>query len=99
MGTGNAERRSTSCPTDRASAAPSGHAPLTEPSHPGHAPVPSSAARVLGAAGGALTGVLLAAVSAARRAKAVHPHGESFLAELSVPGVATAPAGSQLLRT
>lgn len=60
---------------------------------------PSPVARAAGAVGGIATGVVLATISAVRRAKAVHPHGESYLAELSVPGMATAPTDARLLRT
>jgi hypothetical protein len=45
------------------------------------------------------TGAVLAAVSALRRAKPVHPHGESFLATLNVPAEPGAPPAAGLLRT
>jgi hypothetical protein len=57
------------------------------------------AGRALGAAGGVAIGAVLAAVSAIRRAKAVHPRGESFLATLSVPAAAGAPPEARLLHT
>ncbi|HEX2104597.1 MAG TPA: hypothetical protein VHF51_13160 [Solirubrobacteraceae bacterium] len=82
-----------------AGAATAGHGRATEHGGDDHSAAPSLVARTLGAAGGIATGVLLGAISAARRAKAVHPHGESYVAELSVLGAATAPAGSLLLRT
>src|SRR3954463_10680255 len=69
------------------------------PGRPDPDPTSRPTARALGAAGGVASGVLLAAISAVRRAKAVHPHGQSFLAEVRIPGGAAAPAGSQLLRT
>lgn len=53
--------------------------------------------RVVGNAGGAATGAVLAAVSAARRDKAVHPKGVVCEAVLSVPGDPAAPRGARLL--
>ena len=58
----------------------------------------AAAAWLVGAGGGATIGAVLAAASALRRAKAVHPHGESFLAELRVHAPSSAPAGVRLLR-
>ncbi|MEY2536241.1 MAG: hypothetical protein QOF29_4151, partial [bacterium] len=46
------------------------------PRRPGASP----AARALAAAGGLLTGAVLAAIAAVRRAKAVHPHGAGYAA-------------------
>jgi hypothetical protein len=45
------------------------------------------------------TGAVLAAVSALRRAKPVHPHGESFLAAFAVAAEPSAPPAARLLRT
>jgi hypothetical protein len=42
-------------------------------------------------------GALLAAGSALRRGKVVHPHGAVFHARLRVPGAAAAPRGAELL--
>jgi hypothetical protein len=57
----------------------------------------SAARHALGAAGGVATGAVLAAVSALRRAKPVHPHGESFLATFSVAPEPSAPSAARLL--
>src|SRR5947208_16983749 len=48
-------------------------------------------------AGWAVGGVL-AVVAAARRGKAVHPHGAVHRATLRVPGDSAAPRGARLLR-
>src|SRR5919202_5270203 len=48
------------------------------------------------AAGWTVSGVL-AAVAAARRGKAVHPHGAVHRATLRVPGAPAAPRGARLL--
>jgi hypothetical protein len=45
------------------------------------------------------TGGLLAAVSAVRGGKAVHPDGVSYRARLAIDGAAHAPAASELLST
>jgi hypothetical protein len=52
----------------------------------------SRAAAVLGIP----VGAVLAAVSAARRGKAVHPHGDVYSARLLVTGAPEAPAAAQL---
>jgi hypothetical protein len=62
-------------------------------------PAASPAARALAAAGGLLTGAVLAAIAAVRRAKAVHPHGAGYAARLVVHGAPAAPAGAALLCT
>lgn len=56
-------------------------------------------ARVLGSAGGAVTGTVLAGVAAARRAKSVHPRGVVREAALVIDGGPAAPVGSVLLST
>src|SRR5687767_10494345 len=57
----------------------------------------SSATRLASdAAGWAVSGAL-AAVAAARRGKAVHPHGAVHRATLRVPGAAAAPRAARLL--
>lgn len=53
----------------------------------------------MGTAGGAITGAVLAGVSAARRAKSVHPRGVVREATLTITGASAAPAGSTLLST
>ena len=78
-----------------AGAAGTGRTPVES----GGSAVSSPAVRIVGAAAGVATGAVLGAISAVRRAKAVHPHGESYLAELTVRGIATAPPGARLLRT
>jgi hypothetical protein len=55
------------------------------------------AQRCAAAVAGIPVGAVLAAVSAARRGKAVHPHGEVYAARLRVTGAAAAPAASSLL--
>jgi hypothetical protein len=100
MAAGGADTNHTSSATgERAAAATARHGRATEQGGRDHSGAPSLLVRALGAAAGIATGVVLAAISVARRAKAVHPHGESYVAELSVPGAATAPAGSLLLGT
>jgi hypothetical protein len=44
-------------------------------------------------------GAVLALLAAARRGKAVHPHGDVYAARLVVAGVAAAPPAAQLLAT
>src|SRR3954447_14211528 len=56
----------------------------------------SSALSVSDPAGWAVSGVL-AAVAAARRGKAVHPHGAVHRATLRVPGDRAAPRAARLL--
>ena len=56
-------------------------------------------ARIAGPVGGVLTGTVLGAVSALRRAKAVHPRGEVHEAVLHVTGAPEAPPASTLLST
>jgi len=51
------------------------------------------------AAAGIPVGAVLALLAAARRGKAVHPHGEVYAARLVVGGVPAAPAAAQLLST
>jgi hypothetical protein len=58
-----------------------------------------TAADVLGRAGGAATGAVLATVSGLRRSKAVHPRGVVREATLAITPTAAAPAGSTLLST
>jgi hypothetical protein len=53
--------------------------------------------RTIGAVGGAVTGTVLAGVSAARRTKSVHPRGTVREATLTITGSPAAPAGSTLL--
>ena len=57
------------------------------------------AVRTVAAAAGVGVGAVLALVAAARRGKAVHPHGEVYAARLVVGGVPAAPAAAQLLAT
>jgi hypothetical protein len=75
---------------------------------PGGSPNPMTAAgsrllartvRVVAAAAGVGVGAVLALVAAARRGKAVHPHGDVYAARLVVDGVPTAPAAADLLAT
>jgi hypothetical protein len=44
-------------------------------------------------------GAAFAAAAAVRRGKAVHPHGVTYAARLTVTGATAAPRGAQLLRT
>jgi hypothetical protein len=53
--------------------------------------------RALGAAGGAVTGTVLAGVSALRRSKSVHPRGTVREATVTIAGGPAAPAASTLL--
>lgn len=53
--------------------------------------------RALGAAGGLVTGAVLAGLSAARRSKGVHPRGTVREARLVIEGAAAAPRASALL--
>jgi hypothetical protein len=55
--------------------------------------------RTVAAVAGVAVGAVLALVAAARRGKAVHPHGEVYAARLVVGGVPAAPAAAQLLAT
>jgi hypothetical protein len=55
--------------------------------------------RTVAAVAGVAVGAVLALVAAARRGKAVHPHGEVYAARLVVSGVPAAPAAAQLLAT
>jgi len=55
--------------------------------------------RATAAVAGATVGAVLALVAAARRGKAVHPHGEVYAARLVVGGVPAAPAAALLLAT
>jgi hypothetical protein len=55
--------------------------------------------RTVAAATGVGVGAVLALAAAARRGKAVHPHGEVYAARLVVGGVSAAPAAAQLLAT
>jgi hypothetical protein len=57
------------------------------------------AARAVAAVAGVAVGAVLALVAAARRGKAVHPHGEVYAARLIVGGMPAAPAAAQLLAT
>jgi len=57
------------------------------------------AVRAVAAAAGVGVGAALALVAAARRGKAVHPHGEVYAARLVVGGVPAAPAAAHLLAT
>jgi hypothetical protein len=59
----------------------------------------SRPARLAVDAAGLTTGGLLAAVSAVRGGKAVHPDGVSYRARLAMDGAAHAPAASELLST
>jgi hypothetical protein len=55
--------------------------------------------RAVAAVAGVGVGAVLALVAAARRGKAVHPHGDVYAARLVVAGVPAAPAAAQLLAT
>jgi hypothetical protein len=59
--------------------------------------VSSSATRLASDAAGRAVSGLLAAVAAARRGKAVHPHGAVHRATLRVPGDSAAPRAARLL--
>lgn len=60
--------------------------------------MPTETSRLSSVAGSAVGGVL-AAVAAARRGKAVHPHGVVHRARLVVEGSASAPRAAELLAT
>ena len=56
-----------------------------------------TASRALSEATSLVAGTAMAALAAARRGKAVHPHGVVHRARLVVPGVPEAPQGARLL--
>jgi hypothetical protein len=58
-----------------------------------------AAQRCAAAVAGVAVGGLLAVLAAARRGKAVHPHGDVYAARLQVGGVPAAPAAATLLAT
>ena len=61
----------------------------------GPQPMARTVRTVAAAAGvGVGVGAVLALVAAARRGKAVHPHGEVYAARLVVGGVSAAPAAA-----
>jgi hypothetical protein len=92
MAAGNAPRDAS---TDRL-VAPSPHGMTAA----GPRPMARTVRSVAAAAGvGVGVGAVLALVAAARRGKAVHPHGEVYAARLVVGGVSAAPAAAQLLAT